>query len=215
MTKLERELAHLKQRTLEMGALAESMVTAAAAAITRPDRSVVQRVRDLEPRVDDLQIEIDREAIRLMTLYSPAARDLRFLLMVARINSELERIGDQAVNACEYVELLLSHPPSQPLQELSQMSSLALMMLREALHAFDGDDAHRARAVMGLDDEVDDIEERIVRDVLERKASDHEIATRSMGLLIARSLERIADHATNICEEVFYVVEGQDIRHRA
>lgn len=213
MTKLERELAHLKQRALEMGALAESMVAASSAAITRPHRSVVQRVRDTEPHVDALQIEIDREAIRLIAVYSPAARDLRFLLMVARINTELERIADQAVDNCDYVELMLSRPPAAPMPELCRMADLTQRMLRDALQALDAEDLPRARAVMAMDEAIDEIDARFVRDVFEQKGT--ETATRSMGLLIARSLERIADHATNICEEICYVVEGEDIRHRA
>lgn len=215
MTKLERELASLRQRVLEMGALAESMVAVAAAAIARPDRSLVDRVLHAEPAMDALQVEIDREAIRLITVYSPAAKDLRFLVMVARINSHLERIGDQAVNVCEYVDMLLEHPRPEPPRELAPMSQLALEMLRHAIQALEDEDVHRAGAVMQRDEEMDRIYRQVIRAVVNGDhTSRDELAGRSVGLLVARSLERIADHATNICEEVFYVVEGEDIRHR-
>jgi phosphate transport system protein len=214
VTKLEQELIDVKQQALEMGELAESMVSASCDAVIRLDRGRVERVRSAEPRLDQMQIDLDREAIRLMTVYSPAARDLRFLVMLVRITSELERIGDQAMNNSEYVELLASRPVRPPVAELSQMGDIALRMVREALRAFRDDDVNRATTVMALDDAIDAMERQVVRDVLEQRVSDREIATRSVGLLIAHSLERIADHATNICEEVFYVINGQDIRHR-
>jgi len=134
--------------------------------------------------------------------------------MLVRINSELERIGDQAMNNAEYVELLAVRPVRPPVAELARMAGIAQRMVRESLQAFRDDDGRRARAVMALDDAIDGIEREVVRDVLDDRATDREIASRSVGLLLAHSLERIADHATNICEEVFYVVNGQDIRHR-
>jgi phosphate transport system protein len=214
MTKLEQELAQLKQRATEMGALAEAMVAGSARAVVTLERATLPRVLADEPVLDGLQMEIDREVIRLITVYSPAARHLRFLVMMLRINSELERIGDQAVTNCEYVELLAAGPPRAPCEQLSQMSALALRMLREALQAFHDDDVQRARAVMALDDQIDAMNADVVRHVLGRTASEGGGVTQSVGLLVARSFERIADHATNICEEVFYVVEGEDIRHR-
>jgi phosphate transport system protein len=214
MSKLEQELANLKHRAVQMGALAAAMVAGSSRAIAAPTSATLERVLADEPVLDALQVEIDREAIRLITVYSPAARDLRFLVMMLRINSDLERIGDQAVNNCEYVELLMAQPPAEPLDELSRMAALALRMLGEALQAFHDDDAERARTVMQLDDEIDAMNARLVRELLAHTASDREIATRCVGLLVARSFERIADHATNICEEVLYVVEGEDIRHR-
>jgi phosphate transport system protein len=214
VTRLEQELASVKRQALEMGALAESMVSTSCDAVLRLDRGLVATVRAAEPTLDDMQIRLDREAIRLMTVYSPAARDLRFLVMLVRINSELERIGDQAMNNSEYVELLASRPARPPLAELARMGEIALRMVRESLRAFRDDDADRASAVMALDDAIDAMERQLVRDLLEERVSDREIASRSVGLLIAHSLERIAGHATNVCEEVFYVIKGEDIRHR-
>ena len=213
MKQFQQELTALKQQVLDMGTLAASMVAGASDALIKADRSRILEVLASEPTLDRFQIEIDREAIRLITIYTPVAKDLRFLLMIARINSELERIGDQAVNNCEYLKLLTHHQPL--LDDLSKMSATVLAMLHDALKAFREEDTQRAQVVMNLDDQVDALNAQIFRRVLEHPAPDADSRARSMSLiLVARSLERVADHATNICEEVFYLVEGADIRHR-
>jgi phosphate transport system protein len=213
MKQFQQELAQLKQRVLDMGSLAESMVADASRALIEGERATIQQVRTNEPKLDRLQVEVDREAIRLITIYTPVAKDLRFLLMIARINSELERIGDQAIDNCEYVELL-TEPPA-PLNDLSNMSDIVLAMVHDALRALQTEDAQAAQAVMKVDDQVDALNARIFRELLEQPAADPAIRAQCMSLiLVARSLERIADHATNICEEVFYLVEAADIRHR-
>lgn len=215
MKKFEQELAALKQRIIEMGALAESMVAAASDALINAEQATIQHVRTSEPRLDRFQVEIDREAIRLITVYSPVARDLRFLLMMTRISAELERIGDQAVDNCKYVEILPSDPPPTPLRELSRMSVITLRMVQGALQAFQQEDVDKAQAVIALDDQVDAMNAETFRELLAHTATDPDVVTRGIGLILAaQSLERIADHATNICEEVFYLVEGEDIRHR-
>jgi phosphate transport system protein len=215
MKKFDQELATLKQQIVEMGALAESMVSGASDALINANRATIEQVRTSEPRLDRFQVEIDREAIRLITVYSPVARDLRFLLMMARINSELERIGDQAVDNCTYVEILPSDLPPKPLGELSEMSVMTLGMVHDALQAFEHEDIDKAQAVIGLDDQVDAMNAATLRNLLEHNATHPDVVTRGIGLILAaQSLERIADHATNICEEVFYLVEGEDIRHR-
>jgi phosphate transport system protein len=143
------------------------------------------------------------------------AKDLRFLLMMLRINSELERIGDQAVDNCKYVEIIPLDFPPRPLHELSQMATTTLRMVQEALQAFEHEDIDRAEAVIRLDDQVDEMNAETFRHLLEARATEPAIVTRGIGLILAaQSLERIADHATNICEEVFYLVVGEDIRHR-
>ncbi len=214
MKQFQQELTALKQRVVDMGNLAASMVEGASDALIKAERARIEQVLASEPKLDRFQIEIDREAIRLMTIYAPVAKDLRFLLMIARINSELERIGDQAVDNCEYVKLLTG--PQPPLGDLSKMSEIVLGMVRDALQAFQEEDTHKAQAVMSLDDRVDALNAKIFRELLEHPAADADSRARSMSLiLVARSLERIADHATNICEEVFYLVKGDDIRHQA
>ena len=215
MNKFEQELMDVKARVMEMGALTERMVAWASNALITRDRAVVAEVLAAEEKLDRFQVEIDSEAIRLITIYTPTAKDLRFLLMVVRINTELERIGDQAVNNCEYVEMFLSDPPPRPLNDLSRMTEITCQMVHDALEAFDQEDVQKAGQVVTLDDEVDSLDRQVFKDLLTDRTDDSELIKRCMSLiLLARSLERIADHAVNICEEVVYLVKGEDVRHQ-
>jgi len=215
MRKFEVELDSLKSRLLEMGQVAERMVARASEALVQRDRKIVADVLAGEERLDRFQVEIDGEAVRLITVYTPTAKDLRFLLMVVRINTEIERIGDQAVNNCEYVEMFLSNPPARPLHDLSRMTDIACEMVHGALAAFASEDVDMARQVVALDDQVDALNRQTFTDLLADSADDPDTVKRSMSLiLLARSLERIADHAENICEEVVFLVKGEDIRHQ-
>jgi phosphate transport system protein len=215
MNKFEQELMGVKARVMEMGALTERMVAWASNALITRDRAVVAEVLAAEEKLDRFQVEIDSEAIRLITIYTPTAKDLRFLLMVVRINTELERIGDQAVNNCEYVEMFLSDPPPSPLNDLSRMTEITCQMVHDALQAFDQEDVQKAGQVVTLDDEVDSLDRQVFKDLLTDRTDDAELIKRCMSLiLLARSLERIADHAVNICEEVVYLVKGEDVRHQ-
>ena len=214
MKKFEQELEHLKRRVMEMGGITEEMVALASDALVDRDQSAIERVLANEAKLDRFQLEIDGEAVRLITIYTPIAKDLRFLLMVARINAELERIGDQAVNNCEYVQTLSASPPG-PLGDLSRMSEITSGMVHTALQAFDQEDTEKAQAVLRIDDEVDQLYYQTFSDLLADTSDDADRVSRSMSLiLVARSLERIADHATNICEEVIYMVKSEDIRHQ-
>jgi phosphate transport system protein len=215
MKKFEQELASLKDRVMAMGALAERMVAMASDALIKRDKAIITQVLAAEDKLDRFQIEIDSEAIRLITIYTPTAKNLRFLLMVVRINTELERIGDQAVNNCEYVELFLSDPPPRPLSDLQRMTEITCRMMHGALVAFEQEDVEAAQQVVKLDDEVDALNRETFEDLLGDKTDDPDYIKRCMSLiLLARSLERIADHAVNVCEEVVYLVKGEDIRHK-
>ena len=216
MRRFDEELARLNRRVSDMGDLAETMVSKSCRALIDRVPALMEEVRAAEPRLDQCQIEVDAEAIRLITVYSPIARDLRVLLMITRINSELERIGDQAVDNCEYTKLLETSATLPPLDSVRDMSSMALRMLHDALEAFRHADVGQAQTVIALDDRMDAMNAAAFRDFLERASVNAATVTPSMGLiLVARSLERIADHATNICEEVFYAVSAHDIRHGA
>jgi phosphate transport system protein len=185
-----------------------------SAALIDHDTSAMERVLVHEANLDRFQLEIDGESVRLITIYTPIAKDLRFLLMVTRINAELERIGDQAVNNCEYVQTL-SSVGAGPLGDITKMSEITRGMVRNALDAFDQEDIGKAELVLECDDEVDNLYNQTFSDLLEDTADDDDRLSRSMNLiLVARSLERIADHATNICEEVIYMVNSEDIRHK-
>jgi len=215
MKKFEQELASIKQRVMEMGAIAETMIGLASKALMSRDRALIEQVREAEATLDRCQVEIDGEAVRLITIYTPTAKDLRFLLMVVRINTELERIGDQAVNNCEYAEMFISQPPPRSLKDLSSMADITVDMVHGALQAFEQEDVARAQQVLALDDAVDALNALTFADLVSEHTGDPEAIKRSMSLiLLARSLERIADHATNICEEVVYLVKGEDIRHK-
>jgi phosphate transport system protein len=210
MNRLEHELDQLKRRVLEMGTLADSMVTDSWSGVARNDAACLARVVANEPTLDRYQVDIDREAVRLIAVFTPVARDLRFLLMIARITSELERMGDQAVDNCESASLIGDTPPTA---DLTTLADFVGRMVREAMQAFAQEDRQRAEAVMQLDAQVDALYSQVFRDLLEHAPGN--TRTRSTGLiLLARSLERIADHASNVCEEVFYLVEGADIRHQ-
>src|SRR5688572_13024197 len=216
MRRFELELDALKAKILEMGVVAERMVSRASEALVKRDRAIVADVLEGEETLDRFQVEIDGEAVRLITVYTPSAKDLRFLLMVVRINTEIERIGDQAVNNCEYVEMFLSNPPARPLHDLSRMTDIACEMVHGALGSLASEDVEMARRVVALDDQVDALNQQTFTDLLVDCAdTDAETIKRSMSLiLLARSLERIADHAVNICEEVVFLVKGEDIRHQ-
>jgi phosphate transport system protein len=212
--KFDAELRLLKDQIVEMGTVAESMFQTAMRALVTRDGTLCGRILELEERVDRFQIEIDKEVIRLMAVYGPVAMDLRFVLMAARINTELERVGDQAVNMSESVTLLLAEPELKRLVDLPRMADIAAAMLEGSLAAFRTDDVEKAREVIPRDGEVDALNDQIFRELLTYMLADAKNITRSIGLLlIARCLERIADHATNIAEEVIYMVKGEDVRH--
>lgn len=214
MPKLAQDFDRLRTQVIEMGALAEQMVAWASDALIKRDKSVVARVLEAEAELDRFQVWIDSEAIRLITIYAPTAKDLRFLLMVVRITTELERVGDQAVNNCEYVEMF-SEPPALPLNDIARMTEIACDMMHGALQAFAHEDIEKADQVIAMDDAVDALNRRTFEDLLGEHIDSPDLVKRCMSLvLLARSIERIADHAVNISEEVVYLVKGEDIRHQ-
>lgn len=215
MKHFEQQLDNLKQRVLAMSAEVESMLESAARALQDRNPETIRQAIEHEPRIDQFQVDIDSEAIRLMTIYSPIARDLRFLLMVARINSELERIGDQALNNCQDLEQVPPVPRQKPLGDLLKMSEISRQMVHDAIQAFADDDIALAQQVVATDDEIDALYFQTFRDLLVEGNVDPVVVNESMTMiLLARSLERIADHATNISEEVIYLVKGEDVRHQ-
>jgi phosphate transport system protein len=223
MKKFEQELAALRKRIVDMGTLARSMVDMAVSGIDEPIDAIYQKVLASEEQLDQMQLDIDREAIRLLTVYGPVANDLRFVLMVARINSELERIGDQAINMCEDLQLIAAKTKASPLPEIHKMAKQVSNMVRDSMAAFIQEDVRKADEVLAADDVVDALNDQIVRELLSDQVVRSAISSEdgptqiadSLGLiLLSRSLERIADQATNICEEVIYMVKGADVRHK-
>lgn len=213
MKKLEHDLASLKSRVVEMGELVVSMIDLATTGLRDQNEEVLQEVYRREDRVNRIEVEIDRESYRLLTVYGPVAANLRLVLMVSRINSELERIADQAVNMCEYLRLLVRSAPTMPFPEAPRMARLVLEMLDQALLAFYHEDRGKAEHVLAKDGLVDATNHEVLRRCLGEGMEEITLAVAE--ILWARALERIADQATNICEDVVYIVSGEDIRHPA
>ena len=221
MKKFEQELAELRRRVVEMGNTTEIMVRQAIDSVFNAQNTkLVQSVLNKEEHVDQMQLEINRDAIRLLTVYSPVATDLRFILSVTRITAELERIGDHATNICENVQLMNAKTEASPLLEVQKMADIVRTMVRDALDAFVQSDYRKAQSVVAHDDIVDAVNDQIIEELLSDEVvrevitGPKDIAGALAQILIARSLERIADQATNISEEVVYMIKGDDIRHQ-
>jgi phosphate transport system protein len=210
----EIELSELKERLLWMGSLAERAVHQAIHSVLDAQETLAQTVLREEPAINELQIEIDDRVVQLLALHQLMAADLRFVLAVARINNDLERIGDQAVNMAQASLHILRHPRVKPYVDLPRMSELAEGMVRDSLNAVVRGDIEIARAVLIRDDQVDNLRDQIFRELLSYMMGDSSVIFQAFELiLVAKNLERVADHATNIAEDVIYMVEGHDVRH--
>jgi phosphate transport system protein len=210
----EAELQALKQRLLHMGALVEERVHGAIQALVERRSDVAERIAGSDTEINVLHIEIDDRCLKLLALQQPMAVDLRTIMAAQKINSDLERMGDQAVNVAQSVLKLLQHPPLRPLLTIPRMTELAEKMMRDSLDAFVRRDVELARAVLQRDDEVDELKDQVFRVLLTHMMADPGTIERALTLiLISRNVERIADHATNIAEDVIFMVEGRDVRH--
>ena len=212
--KFDKELDELKKKLIHMAALAETMIDRTISELVRRDERLAQKVPEYEEELNRLQMEIDEEAVRLLATRQPVASDLRFILAATKINGDLERIGDLAINITENVHVLAQQAPLKPLIDIPRMADLARRMVRESLEAFVGDDVLLAQSVIMTDDQVDALKNQILRELLTYMMADPRAIERGLALiLISRHLERIADHATNIAEDVIYMIQGRDVRH--
>ena len=210
----EEELQGLKNCLLTMGALVEERVHQAVRALIDRQLEEAEQVIRSDQDVNTLQIEIDDRCLKLLALQQPIATDLRLITAAMKINADLERIGDQAVNIAENVIKLLPQAPLKPLIDIPRMAELAEKMTRDALDAFVRKDPELARNVLQRDDEVDNLKDQVFRELLTYMMADPGTIQRALALiLISRNLERIADHATNIAEDVIFLVEATDVRH--
>ena len=209
------QLAGLREQVLRMGGLVEQMTRRVVQALVERDVGILPEVRSMETQVNQLHIEIDEACIELIALRQPAAVDLRFIAAAMKINTDMERIGDQAINIVERAEVLLTVPPLKPLIDIPRMADIAQEMLKASLDAFvNGDDA-LALETIRRDDEVDQLKDQVFRELLTYMMADPSTIPRAMELiLVSRHLERIGDHATNICEDVIFMVKGKDVRHQ-
>ncbi len=215
MRHLDEKIQELLERILLMGRLAESMMQLALRVLIERDESLSDEICRKEKEVNDLQIEIDDTAVKLTALQQPVGTDVRFLFMASRIATELERIGDQAINIMQSALPILKTPPLQPLVDLPVMGEIAERMLRNSLDALVAKDCSLANQVLEEEKKVDGHRDQIFRVLLTYMMADPRTIERSLAfILISRNLERIGDHATNIAEEVIYMVEGREVRHR-
>ena len=216
MRHFHEELARLKSRLLEMSDLAEELVRLATEALLERDAAKAQLVVESDEQLDRMEIEVDNACIHLLALQQPMARDLRLITMAMRISNDLERVGDHAVNIAEAVTFLTEQPPTANFPEIEEMARLAREMLSDSLDHFVRGDALAARAVCRTDDKVDALHESLFRILLTHMMEDPRRIGPSMNMfLVSRNLERVADLATNIAEDVVYLVEGRTIKHHA
>ncbi len=210
----DEELTALKQKLLMMGDLAQQMIGLSIKALVERKESLTKEVFELEGQVNRAEIDIENLALKLLALHQPAAGDLRLLTAVLKINNDLERVADQAVNISEISLRLLKESQLKPLIDIPQMASIAQKMVRQSLEAFVHHDPALAKVVCESDDAVDRLNDQVFRELLTYMMQDPKTVTRAVDLiLVARNLERVADHATNISEDVIFIEQGKNIKH--
>jgi phosphate transport system protein len=210
----EEELGILQTRLLEMGGLAEERVRASVQGLTARDLAVTERVMRGDEPINHLHVEIDERCFRLLALYQPMATDLRSIVAAVKINSDLERVGDLAVNIAEAARRYTMHPPVKQLIDIPRMGEIAQSMLHDALDSFVKRDTALARTVLKCDDELDALKTQVFRELLTFMLQDPSTIEPALDLiLVSRHLERIGDHATNVAEDVIFMVSAQDVRH--
>ncbi len=210
----EEELNELKERLLYMGSLVEAMIQYSIKILVERKEELAKDIKKHEEDVNHIQVEIDEICLKLLALYQPTAGDLRFITSAMKINSDLERMGDQAVNIAENSLDLLKEPPLKPLIDLPKMADIVKNMVKDCLDAFVSKDPELAGKVLQTDDQVDKFKDDIFKELLVYMSQDSNNISRAMDLiLVSRNLERVGDHATNIAEDVIFMVSGKDIRH--
>ncbi len=208
------ELDALRSHLVQMGEKSIEQVRLAVRAVVERDPEIARQVRAGDDVLDHLEVQIDEEGMRYMSLRNPIATDLRLVVVGMKAGHDLERVGDEANNIAKRAIRLAGEPPVKPLADLPRMAEIALVMLRDALDCFLQHDNEKALAVIRRDQEVDDLNKRIYRELSGYMVEKPEMISRALELMfISKSIERIADHATNIAEEMVYLAKGEDIRH--
>ena len=209
----DQELAALKDKLITMGGFAEAAVRRAMKALVDRDDALARNAKEQDEVLDELELEIDEMAINLLTK-APLASDLRLITVAMKISHNLERVGDEATTIARRALELNAEPQLKPYVDIPKMADTALQMLKEALDSFVTRDPGRARALIPRDKEVDALNKQLHRELASYMIESPPTITRCLNLIVvSKSLERIADHATNVAEEVVYLYEGQDIRH--
>jgi phosphate transport system protein len=212
----QEELEQLKTRLLEMGGLAEEQVRLAVKALMDRDRELIELALHGDDPLNKLHIEIDSRCFTLLALHQPMAVDLRSIVAAVKINTDLERVGDLAINIAEAARRYAQHAPVKKLIDIPRMATIAQSMLRDSLDAFVRRDTELAQRVLNEDDKLDALKTQIFRELLTYMLQDPATIEAALDLiLISRHLERIGDHATNIAEDVIFMVSARDVRHHA
>ena len=215
-THFQQELAKLKEQLLKMGGLAERAISNAIDALVKRDTPLAERTIGEDEKINKMELLIDEWCLKLLALHQPLAADLRFITSAMRINVELERIGDLAVNIAERVVSLNQEPQLKPYIDIPRMAEITKNMVKDVLDAFVNGDAELARSVCERDDQVDALNDQVFRELITYMLADPKTITRAVHLIIvSRYLERIADHATNIAEGVIFMVKALVIKHHA
>ena len=210
----QEELDTMQARLLEMGGLAEERVRVAIQGLMTREVTQIDRIIAGDEPLNHLHVEIDDRCFRLLALHQPMATNLRAIVAAVKINSDLERVGDLAVNIAEGARRYVDHPPVKQLIDIPRMGGVAQTMLRDSLDAYVRRDIELARLVLNADDELDALKTQVFRELLTYMLQDPGTIQPSLDLiLISRHLERIGDHATNIAEDVIFMVSAQDVRH--
>ena len=213
-THFDQELENLQGKVLRLGGMAERMIERAVASLVQRDSGLARATIEEDHQINALEVEIDEDCHRILALYQPKAGDLRFVTTALKIITELERLGDQAVNICERALELNEEPQLKPYIDIPRMAEIAQRMVKESLEAYVRRNVQLALKVKADDDEVDNLNDQVFRELLTFMISDPKTITRAARLIfVGRYLERIADHATNIGELVVYMVQGKVIRH--
>ncbi len=211
---LEEELARLKEKILQMGILVEQQIADSITALIEQNIALARQTIQNDHQVNAMDVEIDEECIRLLALYQPAGRDLRFITTAMKITTDLERMSDLSEDICERTIELSEAPLPKPCSDIPRMAEAAKRMVRETLDAFVNKDAALARKVCADDGLIDDLTHQIFMALVAQMVEDPQLVTRAIRIsFIAKYIERIGDHATNIAEMVVYLVEGKIIRH--
>lgn len=214
MRHFEQELEKLKAKLLEMSALVESAVYRSVQGVVEKNEELAQQVLRNEGRINQLEIEIDNFAISLLALQAPLAADLRLVTAAIKINNDLERMGDLSASIAQSALALIKEPLIRPLIDIPHIAGLAQGMVRKALDAFVNRDAELARSVLASDDAVDNMRTASYHELMSFMESNPQQIPQALYLLsVIRNLERIADHATNVAEDVLFLVKGIDVRH--
>ena len=212
--KYEEDLKRLRDHILQMGGLVEDQIQKAVNSLVQRDSPLAEAIIERDHEVNHLDVEIDDLCIRLLALHQPAGKDLRFITTALKITTDLERIGDMAVNICERALELNWEPQLKPYIDIPRMAGISQRMIHESLDAFVREDTELALKVCKDDQEVDDLNSQVFRETVSYMIEDPHTINRAMKVgFVSKYLERIADHATNIAEMVIFMVKGKSIRH--